>query len=500
MIININKYCTPQNASIGVKQAITDADSGDIISFDKNEYHFYKDYSEHKVYHMTNTDSFKTPDKYFAILIEDKENITIDGNGSVFVIHGDMCALSLIRCKNIVLKNFTIRYNAPTNYEMTVKEKRGNAFIYSLPDGNNFEVRGWDIYFFERSPFTKKKYYEFRNKPKSYCNVLHNGDDVHRTQVSPVRAVLSMKRISNTEVRVKYLIPPALNVGDTITMSHNRCRANCGLFFWECSNIVSENITVNYMHGFGWLSQMCENLTFDKISFKPADGYKVSSFADCIHVCGCKGYVKINDCFFRDPHDDGINIHGAFLRLKRMINEKTAVFEFVHKQQGGYKAFFKGDKVKFYDRRNLEELKGIYTVADSADNINEKTVKLTIEEKLPDMTPKMFVIENITYNPEVTISNCTFRAIPTRGILCTTDKPSEIFSNRFIALKMPDIYISCDCRDWYESGPCKNMKIYNNTFSQKDPVVLDPLCMLKPVDNVHENIKIYDNKTEVIDE
>lgn len=254
------------------------------------------------------------------------------------------------------------------------------------------------------------------------------------------------------------------------------------------------------MHGFGWLSQMCENLTFDKISFTPADGYKVSSFADCIHVCGCKGYVKINDCFFRDPHDDGINVHGAFLRLKRMINEKTAVFEFVHKQQGGYKAFFKGDKVKFYDRRNLEELKGIYTVADSIDNIDEKTVELTFEEKLPNMTPKMFVSENVTYNPEVTISNCTFRAIPTRGILCTTDKPSEIFSNRFISLKMPDIYISCDCRDWYESGPCKNMKIYNNTFSQKNPVVLDPLCMLKPVDNVHENIKIYDNKTEVIDE
>jgi hypothetical protein len=59
---------------------------------------------------------------------------------------------------------------------------------------------------------------------------------------------------------------------------------------------------------------------------------------------------------------------------------------------------------------------------------------------------------------------------------------------------MPDIFISCDCKDWYESGPCKNMLIHDNVFSQKDPVLLKPICISKPVDNVHENIKIYDNK------
>ena len=494
MMINISEYCSPDNVSLGIKKAIADAQSGDCISFDKNEYHFYKENSEHRVYHMTNTDSFVKPEKYFAILMENKQNITIDGNGSVFVIHGDMCALSLVRCKNITLKNFTIRYNAPTNFEMTVKEKNGRKFVYSLPDGDNFDIKGKNIYFFEKSPFTKEKYYEFKNKPKSYCNVLHHGDDVYRTQVSPVRAVAKMKRLSHTEVCVTYIIPPKLESGDTITMSNNWCRATCGLFFWECSDIVSDNITVNYMHGFGWLSQMCENLTFNKISFMPADGYTVSSFADLIHVCGCKGYVKIDECFFTHPHDDGINIHGAFLRLKKLVNAHTAVFEFVHKQQGGYSAFFKGDKIKFYSRTDLSELDGLYTVKDYTDDIDNKIVTVSFEEELPSMEPKLFVCENVTYNPEVIISNCTFRAIPTRGILCTTNKPSEIYGNTFIALKMPDIFISCDCRDWYESGPCKNMKIHNNVFSQKKPVVLEPLCMLKPVPDVHENIEVYDNE------
>ncbi len=494
MIIDMNKYCTLDNASVGMKQAIADAVSGDIISFEKNEYHFYKDYSEHRPYHMTNTDSFRNPEKYFAVLAENKQNITIDGNGSTFVIHGDICAFSLVKCKNITLKNFTIRYNSPTNFEMTVKEKKGLSVKYSIPENTSFYVKNNSIYFFEQSPFTKKNYYEFKNKPKSYCNVLHNGDDVYRTQISPFRTAVKIKRRSQTEVNISYIIPPQLKVGDTITMSNNWNRSSCGLFFWECSDIVSENITVNYMHGFGWLSQMCENLTFNKINFKPADGYKVSSFADCIHVCGCKGYVNINECFFTHPHDDGINIHGAFLRLKELVDDNTAVFEFVHKQQGGYSAFFEGDKVKLYSRKNLQELDGVYTVKSSVDDINNKIVKIIFEEKLPKMENRLFVCENVTYNPRVKISNCTFRAIPTRGILCTTDKESEICNNKFIALKMPDIYISCDCRDWYESGPCKNMKIHNNSFSQKNPVVLEPLCMFKPVSDVHENIEIYDNE------
>ena len=108
MVIDMCMYCTPKNATVGIKQAIVDAQSGDTISFSKNEYHFYKDYSDRRIYHMTNTDSFVKPEKYFAFLMEDKENITIDGNGSTFVIHGDMCALALVNCKNIVLKNFTI--------------------------------------------------------------------------------------------------------------------------------------------------------------------------------------------------------------------------------------------------------------------------------------------------------------------------------------------------------------------------------------------------------
>ena len=126
MNINVTDYCASRNASIGVIEALRNIENGDTLVFPTGEYHFYKDFSIHKVCHMTNTDSSKSPDKYFAIEIDDKKDIIIDGCNSTFVIHGDMCAFAMFNCDNIKLKNFTVRYNSPTNFEMKVIKKSLN--------------------------------------------------------------------------------------------------------------------------------------------------------------------------------------------------------------------------------------------------------------------------------------------------------------------------------------------------------------------------------------
>ena len=38
------------------------------------------------------------------------------------------------------------------------------------------------------------------------------------------------------------------------------------------------------------------------------------------------------------------------------------------------------------------------------------------------------------------------------------------------------------------------LEIFNNTFSKKNAVKLEPICVNKPVKDVHRNIKIYDNE------
>lgn len=141
MNIKATDFCDASNSAEGVIKAINELQSGDTLIFPKNKYHFYKDRCIHKVCHMTNTDSFKAPDKYFAVLIENKENITVDGCGSTLVIHGDMCAFSLRGCKNVRLVNFTVRYASPTNFEMEVTERSLNKITYKIPTGSDFEVK-----------------------------------------------------------------------------------------------------------------------------------------------------------------------------------------------------------------------------------------------------------------------------------------------------------------------------------------------------------------------
>ena len=51
-----------------VRHIIENAKSGDTLVFSKKEYHFYKECSPSRIVHMTNTDSFKFPEKYFGML------------------------------------------------------------------------------------------------------------------------------------------------------------------------------------------------------------------------------------------------------------------------------------------------------------------------------------------------------------------------------------------------------------------------------------------------
>ncbi|MBQ9229456.1 MAG: hypothetical protein IJ168_11600 [Eubacterium sp.] len=422
-------------------------------------------------------------------------DITLDGGGAVFVIHGDLCALALLQCSRIRLKNFTVRYAAPSNVEFTVKAINNHSVTYQLSTAA-YELNSNRLTFFAESPFSQARYFSFTDNDMTDCWVCHDGENVFRVwnESSPLSHVKEINRLSERELQIQYAELPPVKEDAVYAVSPNHNRHTCGVFFGNCADIRCENITVNYLTGFGWLSQLCRELSFERLRFVPAPGYHVTSFADCLHICSCKGKVSVRDCTFTHSHDDAINIHGVFLRTKEIISEREAVFEFAHRQQGGYAPLFPGDRVKFYDRRNLAQIGTVYTVKSVKNNITAKTVAVVFDEPLPDLQPLLSVADNIDYHPEVEITDCVFRAIPTRGILCTTDKKAVICANTFSSVAMADIYISCDCNEWYESGPCENMQIFGNRFSKENAVVIEPICLEEPVKNVHKNILIYDNR------
>ena len=500
-----------------VRHIIENAKSGDTFVFSKKEYHFYKECSPSRIVHMTNTDSFKFPEKYFGMLFENLDDIEIQGNGATFVIHGDICAMAFLNCHNVKMSGFTVKYANPNNIEMRVQSINGRKVTFEFPDSTEWRLDGKDFVFSESSPLNGEKYWQFKNDENSDCGVCHSGDSVYRT--SHAKGVFHLIKKAepcdnSNRVLVTYRFKRNFKVGDCCTISQNHNRNTCGVFVNYCSNVSAENITVNYLAGVGWLSQMCRDISFKNVKFLPESGRTVSGFADLIHVCGCRGDVKINNCSFAHPHDDAINIHASFLRFKNKVDDCTAVFEFVHRQQGGYRAFNNGDKVVFYYRTSLQSFGGEYTVDSAVDDIVNKTVTVKFTEKLPSEIENRYknqsnvVAENITYSPSVEISNCGFNAIPTRGILVTARGKIRIHDNEFTNVAMANVCISNDANDWYESGPVRDVEIYNNKFivtKNNLPKSIDCSAILvqpmtfggKVTAPVHKNIYIHSNYFDV---
>lgn len=499
-----------------------------VLEFPENaEIPVYKDFCPVREVHTSNTDSVRYPQKTFGILLEDIQDLTVQGNNCRFVFYGDMSAIGVIRCKNIRLENFSWDFAAPTTSQLTVKSVSKNRVTYAAAKGCDFAVRHNRVYWeCGRSPYTGEVYYTQRGAHESYCTVGYDPETGIQRRYSilstPFTRAVRCRKDGEHSLTVTYFggVPKPWNkVGMVAQMCASKQRPTAGAFFWESENITVDGVTPHYLHGFGWLTQMCKDVSFRNCRFVPnADGRLCTSYADLIHISGAAGKIEIENCEFSFAHDDPINIHGTFTRVEKVLSPDTLCLKYVHRQQGGFPQFHEGDAVIFYARDTLAPADGreeIYTVvragAPGADGNDMKSMTVQFDRALPaclserlGAEPK-YVAENVTYTPAVTIRGCSFDHIPTRGILCTTRKPVLIENNTFDHMAMACIFISNDSNEWYESGPVRDMTIRGNTFTIRETGQTEwkdtPAVYVHPVVKggklpktpVHKNITIENN-------
>ena len=410
------------------------------VNFPKGEYHIYKDYAQTREYHTSNTNSIQNPIKTIGILIENQKNLTIEGNASMFVMHGNIMALAVVKSENVKLNNFSWEYGVATTSEMTVMnigEVNGSQYTdYYIPSSYPFEVVGTSIkWLSEKSPYTGEYYWEQTNDHGAWAYVGYNPNTkvTRRYQGnSPFNRAQSVERIDENTVRITfngYGRPQKEVLGFVYEFCATPWRETAGAFIWESKDTVVDSVNVHYMHGFGWLTQMSENISFYNCNFMPREGSGrlTTSYADLIHVSGAKGTINIENCNFSHAHDDPINIHGTFTRVEEKVDSNTLRLKYIENQQGGFQQYYVGDEVVFAARDGLTPLNGteeIFTVTSVVnpfeDGLDGKNMLVTFDKPLPDNItdtvsgePK-YVAENITYTPTVNIKNNTFQSIPTR--------------------------------------------------------------------------------------
>ncbi|MEY8426568.1 NPCBM/NEW2 domain-containing protein [Lachnospiraceae bacterium 46-15] len=489
-----------------------------VISFPKGEYQIYPDKAYERELYISNTVGANQSHKMKKIgfLLEGMENVTIEGNGSMFMFHGAMTSFATIDCKNITFQNCEYDFKVPSVIDITAESVEGNSAVIYVPECYNYTVSGTTVTWrSDVSPYTGQPYWTATNALANAANQVYDAATglTVRSGTPLFNNLSSIEDLGNHRLKFNYSsINSSIKPGLSYQM-RNTTRDHSGMFFWKSEDITLKDIDAHFLYGFGIVGQHSTNITLDGVNIETPEGSgrTTAGFADFVQMSGCKGEIRVENCLFSNPHDDPINIHGTFNQVTERISDTKFKVSYMHHETAGFPNFFVGDEVEFMTSGNMIPVEGsVAKVIDvqgptgnsgaSASGSGSLTdIIITLDKAMPaEIAANSHVVENITYTPSVVIRNNTFKQVPTRGILVTTRKKVEIKDNVFDGMGMASIYISNDAQGWYESGPVRDVTIEGNTFLR--PTGGAAVIFIEPTNpsvsrekTIHENIKILDN-------
>ncbi|WP_326734125.1 glycosyl hydrolase family 28-related protein [Streptomyces sp. NBC_01022] len=483
------------------------------IVFPHGTYQIYPEQAEVRELYVSNTvgadQSYK--DKRIGILLEDMDDVTVDGDGSHLQFHGLMTTFAAIRSQRVSVRDFSFDYTAPKVVDATVSESGvadGHAYrVLKIPAGSGFSVGDRQVTWLgETSPATGRPYWSGVNGMQ--YTQIHDptAKRTWRGSNPLFDDVASMTDLGAQKLRIDYSTGTAPSDRGLVYQMRQTTRDTPSALLWESKDITVQDLKARYLHGFGFVGQLSENVTIKGNEFRtdPASGRTTAGFADFVQMSGVKGQVNITDNVFDGAHDDAINIHGTYLEATGRPAPNALTLEYQHNETAGFPQFHPGDTVEIVDKRTMLPVPGTTAGVVSVDGPSGQdhdksltSMTVTFDRTVPDsVSPRNFVVENTTYTPSVEISGNTFRSIPTRGVLVTTRRPVVIEDNVFDGMSMASIFISSDAYQWYESGPVTDVLIRRNTFQRPaGPVIfVEPTNQaVDPAHPVHRNIRIEDN-------
>ena len=397
-----------------------------------------------------------------AIYLNNKKNITIDGNGATIMVHGKMTPMLFYRCENVTVKNLAIDYACPTMSEFKIVSNNGGDCVIEINEECLYKVED-NCIFWHGETGADGEYYWIdsyignRRHNKVYDPVTQMCRDFRRDDL----AFESIEETSRGKIRGVLKKKDVDLPAGSVFQTRNIIRDQTGSMFERCKNLCFENLRVKFMHGLGMVSQFCENVSFINCDLTPAEGRTVASTADFFQFSGCKGNLIIDRCKAQGAHDDYVNVHGTHLRIVSADeNEKSITVRFMHPESWGFQAFEAGDELEFIKWNTLIPYASSSVI--SYERINDTDIKLILSDFVPNIEIEKDVVENVTWTPNLYVRNCNFGPTSGRGILCTTRGEVVIENNSFRNIWGPALLLEDDCNFWFESGLTKEIIFRNN--------------------------------------
>lgn len=500
-IINVRDYAhkgdRPGDLVPACRRAIEALGDGDTLRFPAGEHELYQEAAEQTLLAVTNHDICP---RVHGILLRDKRDITIDGQGATLYAHGLVSPLWIEGCRNVTVRDISFDRREFLN-GMGVVTAAGDGWMdLELDPAANpdwfvwggiltFQSRYW------REQLTALFEWDARERIPAPGSADNCGGD---WQVQ-----WTVEQLGDTRLRVRGGYSHPVTVGNHMMLRCGR-RYAPGVTMSRSDDIVCENVAVHACGGMAFIAQRCRDVTLRKCTVAPTPrGIRIDADAhDATHFANCAGHVLIEGCRFENQLDDPTNVHGAYFPVVRALDAHTLRVELGHVQQAGAPVGDAGDRFELCARASAEAYwEGR---AASVAVVNLTTVDVRFEEQLPGEVPAGDALDNIDWYPDLTMRDCTMRGNRARGPLVST-RGKTLIERNYIYSPGAGIQMMGGIGNWYESGPVFDCVIrdnhldrcaYNAPLWGSAPFMFKAECLdysgrTRPY---HRNIRIENNR------
>lgn len=423
-----------------------------ILSLPRGTYHFYPSGAQQMSLYISNHDQQDVIP--VGVPLVDVKNVVLDGQGSTFVFHGLMQPMLIMDSANVTCRNINIDYATPFYAEgKIVNIENGNTtleiperFSWCVEEGK-FYTRGdgWQI-----RAATALGFHE----DGSMVATGRAGDAFWGSQATQV-----------SENRVEFAQDArelGFDVGQILVLRIWN-RPFPAMVLHQSGNTCLENVHFHSSQGMALLAQMSRDITIRGGGCVRGDFRVHTAGADATHFSNCGGHISVQHALYEGMMDDAINVHSTCLSLEKVLSPTQVELKFMHPQAVGFDVFPVGSRLQFIKGKTLENHPELGKAA-VVERVDEQTVRVTLEQPLPDGIGVGDAVENADFYPSVDFSHNTVRANRARGTLFTTPEPVLVEGNKFIGSSGSAILLAGDAQGWYESGRCRNVIIRNNLF------------------------------------
>ncbi|NLI90485.1 MAG: right-handed parallel beta-helix repeat-containing protein [Epulopiscium sp.] len=427
---------------------------------------------------------FKHCSEYAHLMLDNIEDLVVDGNGSEFIFETVNPYISIRNSNKVLVKDLVLDWNwdiAPlASVGVVSKIDEDGAYIEcSFPE---YEDISEDMKFSIVGPFDPARYtpgskggIEFR--PYKNVNFRPSGDKETDEKMRELVRELSnvflpkQEKVDKGVIRFytvdKKFTKERFKKGDCFRFRHYEYDI-LTVPILDSKEITLDNITLYSSPGSGFVGNGdIEGLHFKgcKVTVRPGTVRNISTATDCLHVSNSQGKFIIEDCEFGYAGDDCINIHDNSSMGITVLDSHTLVAERVEKTailfEVGYPVELRNPDLSptgFSSKLTSVEYKP-----------ENRTCVLKFEDQLPDNLSKDTVLWNKRFEThDYIIRGCRFENNRARGILLQGSNglvEDNIFEN--IQGAAIQIETGSEAR-WSEGHGVKNLIIRNNIIRHCD--------------------------------